>query len=129
MPIHPSLTLCHPLILRIQFETPPPLHAAIPNVMIAALSLAEHQRAFEALQYHVVEIGSGNEDEDVDDIFANEFRDRGAADVGDGEGVEICEGEVVEKVGFYGFEGLRVGGVVVVDLDLHGCSSGELGCA
>ena len=97
--------------------------------MIAALSLAEHQRAFEALQYHVVEIGSGNEDEDVDDIFANEFRDRGAADVGDGEGVEICEVEVVEEVGFYGFEGLRVGGVVVVELDLHGCSSGKLGCA
>ena len=96
--------------------------------MIAALTLAVHQRAFVALQYRVVEIRSGNEDEDVDDIFANEVRNRGAADVGDGEGVEFSEGEVVEEFGFYGFEGLRIGGVVVVDIDLHGFSSGKLGC-
>ena len=96
--------------------------------MIAALSLAEHQRAFVALQYRVVEIRSGNEDEDVDDIFANEVRNRGAADVGDGEGVEVSEGEVVEEFGFYGFEGLRIGGVVAIDLDLHGFSGDDLGC-
>ena len=95
--------------------------------MIAALSLAEHQCAFVALQYRVVEIRGGNEDEDVDDILANEARNRGAANVGDGEGVEISEGEVVEEFGFYGFEGLRIGGVVVVDMDLHGFSSGKLG--
>ena len=75
-----------------------------------------------------MKIHSGNEDEDVDDIFANEVRNRGAADVGDGEGVEVSEGEVVEEFGFYGFEGLRIGGVVGVDLDLHGFSSDELGC-
>ena len=96
--------------------------------MIAALSLAEHQRAFVALQYRVVEVRSGNEDEDVDDIFANKVRNRGAADVGDGDGVEVSEGEVVEEFGFYGFEGLRIGGVVVVNIDLHGFSSGELDC-
>ena len=76
----------------------------------------------------MVEVRSGNEDEDVDDIFANEVRNRGAADVSDGEGVEISEGEVVEEFGFYGFERLGIGGVVVVDMDLHGFSSGELGC-
>ena len=75
-----------------------------------------------------MKICSGNEDEDVDDIFANEFRNRGAADVGDGEGVEISEREVVEEFGFYGFEGLRIVGVVVVDLDLHCFGSRQSGC-
>ena len=74
------------------------------------------------------EIGSGNEDEDVDDVFANQVRDRGAADVGDGKGVEVGEGEVVVEIGFYGFKGVGVGGVVGVDVDLHGFGSGELGC-
>ena len=51
-----------------------------------------------------MEVRSGDEDEDVDDVFANKVRNRGAADVGDGDGVEVSEGEVVEKFGFYGFE-------------------------
>ena len=75
----------------------------------------------------MVKIRSGNEDEDVDDIFANEVRNRGAANVGDGERVEVSKGEVVEEFGFYGFEGLRIVGVVVVDLDLHGFSSRQSG--
>ena len=101
MPLHAR----HVRIARLQFEAPAALDAAVAEAVVAALLLAQHQGAFEALQQGGLEVGAGDDDEDVDDVFGHEAGDGGAAYVVDGEVGDVGKGEVGGELGFDGVEG------------------------
>ena len=67
----------------------------------------------------MLEVGSGDEDEDVDDVFAHETWDRGTTDVFDGEVGDFGEGEIEGELFFDFLEGGGPCFLVFVDPDLH----------
>lgn len=67
----------------------------------------------------MLEVGRGDDDEDVDDVFADELGDCGAAYVVDGEVGDACAREVGGELFFYLLEGGGPGFLVGVDPDFH----------
>ena len=102
-----------------QLEAPAALDAAVAEVVVAALLFAEHQGAFELLQDHVLEVGGGDDDQNVDDVFALETGHGGAAYVFNGEIGDFCEGEIEGELFFDFLEVRGPGFLVFVDPDLH----------
>ncbi len=67
----------------------------------------------------MLEVGGGDDDEDVNDVFAHETRDRGTADVFDGEVGDFCEGEIEGELFFDFLEGRGPCFLVFVDPNFH----------
>ena len=102
-----------------QLEAPAALDAAVAEVIVATLLLAEHQGAFELLEDHVLEFGSRDNNEDVDYVFAHEAGYRGAAYMFDGEVGDSCEREVEGELFFNLLKGGGPCFLIFVDQDFH----------
>lgn len=114
MPLHPL----NIRVARVQLETPATLDASVAEVVVPALLFAQHQGAFELLQYHVLEVGGGDDDQDVDDVFAHESWYCGTAHVFDGEVGDFGAGEVEGELFFDFFEVRGPRFLVLVDPDV-----------
>ena len=104
---------------RVQLEAPAGLHAAVADVVVPALLLAVREGGSKPLQRPVREVRGRDHDEGVDDVFAHEAGDGGAADVFDGEVGDVGEGEVEGELRFYFLEVAGPCFSVCVDPDLH----------